>query len=165
MRKFLSVGTVALLAVGVLAVGADAGQPRQVGDGDRMTAERVSELPAAMERLERITDRNSAFLEAESEALGRVNCTTVACLNHELTRLNRFAVQTANRLDRLDGVWNDWYDEWNNCVPIQSVTQYSGYMYSTDGGTTLFPTTGLDYTEEGSEVSDWVLVWTCDVDE
>lgn len=173
MHKFLRIGTVVLLAAGALAVGvgADADQPRQVADGDRVTAERVSELPAAMERLERMADRISAQVESEFEPFGRVKCTTVECLNRELTRLSRFANRTAERLDSLDvfardqlDAWKGWYDEWNTCVPVAPVTQYPGYMYTTDG-TNYFATTGLDYTEEGSEVDNWVLVWTCEVAE
>jgi hypothetical protein len=163
MRRFFAAGVVTLLAVGALAVGVRAEEPRQVAAAERRTAERVTEVSAVMQRLERMTERNEAFLAVRSEALRRVNCTTVACLNSELTKLNRFAVKTANRLNKLDAVWKDWYAEWNDCVPVVPVTQYPGYMYTVDGTTFAFPTTALDYTEEGGEVSDWVLVWTCDV--
>lgn len=184
MRRPRSMFTVAVIAAGLLAVavsadaGANSGPPQKpVADTGQIHAERVSELPAAMarmermaERLERMVERDSAILGSGFRTLAPVDCGTMECLNTELTKLSRFATTTAARLKKLDAfvraqgeMWDAWYNEWNTCVPVSPVTQYDGYVWSPDGGATLYLTTGLDYTYGSDPVSDWVLVWTCGV--
>jgi hypothetical protein len=166
MRKFVTIGTVALLAtMGIVtSVSADAGEPRTPAEEPPGTFERISDLPAAIGRLERSSDRISALLEKEAATLGRVNCTTMKCLNEKLTDLTRFAKKTAARLKALDQAWDDWYWEWNNCAgTVLPMTQYNGYMYSFDGMEIIWPVTALDVTEEGGEADAYALLWTCDV--
>jgi|GEM_PF-5850183 hypothetical protein len=165
MRKFVTIGTVALLAtMGIVTgVSADAGEPREPVDGPSVTAERVSDLSASMDRLDRSSERISMLLERQAAMLSRVNCTTVQCLNEKLTDLTRFAKRTAKRLATLDAAWVEWYGEWDNCVPVYPVTQYGGFMYSETGETWDGMVTGLDQTFGEDPVTQWVLVWTCDV--
>jgi hypothetical protein len=77
----------------------------------------------------------------------RVSCQSMACINRTLTRLS----ETVRRLNR----------EIFRCERLVNVTQYTGYLYSPDGGQTVFGTTALDYTEPGDPPSDRVVVYVC----
>ena len=77
----------------------------------------------------------------------RVSCQSTACINRTLTRLSA----SVTRLNR----------ETFQCERLVNVTQYSGYLYSPDGGQTIFGTTALDYTEQGDPPSDRVVVYVC----
>lgn len=166
MRKVVTIGTVALLAtMGIVTgVSADAGEPRTPAEEPPVTAERVSDLPASLERLEQSAERISELLEKEPATLSRVNCTTVQCLNKKLTELTRFAKRTAAELKQLDQAWSDWYWEWDNCAgTVLPMTQYDGYVYSLNGSDLIWPVTALDVTETGGEPQAYALLWTCGV--
>jgi hypothetical protein len=77
----------------------------------------------------------------------RVNCQSTGCINRTLNRLSA----SVRRLNR----------ETFQCERLVNVTQYSGYRYSPDGGTTEFGTTALDYTEQGDPATDRVVVYVC----
>lgn len=176
MRKILSLGAIAVLFVGVASVGVNAApnERRQPADRNIPVITREPQVEG-LERLERMTDRLSVDVNAEFEAFSRVNCRDLACLNRELTQLARFANGTAKRLSTLDAfareqsrMWRAWYQEWNTCVPVMPITAYGdpagsfGYLWTPDQ-TSTFPTTALDITLQGDEVSAYALVWACDV--
>jgi hypothetical protein len=71
----------------------------------------------------------------------------VSCINQTLTRLNK----TVKALAR------DAFE----CEQYINVTRYGGYVYTPDGGATVFETTALDYTTPGQAPTDRVVVYTC----
>jgi outer membrane murein-binding lipoprotein Lpp len=110
-------------------------------------SEHRSPSPAATEstpipkQLAKVHQRLSQTLNA------RVNCGSIRCINRALNRLTT-AVRTLNR-------------DVNTCERYINVTRYNGYLYTPDGGTTIFETTALDYTDQGDPVTDKVLVFVC----
>ena len=77
----------------------------------------------------------------------RVNCRTTRCFNNTLTKLKK----------DVKALQRDAFQ----CEQYVNVTRYNGYVYTPDGGTTVFPTTALDYTAQGDPVSNRVVVYTC----
>lgn len=74
------------------------------------------------------------------------------CLNNQIKYLGQ-------RTDRATAVLGAMLE----CMGIAPVNQYVGYIYTLDG-TTVFPTTALDFREEADtyEPDVWMLGWLCD---
>ncbi len=134
MRKRIIVAIVATLVLGGTTVAVAGSQERRAPS--KPTAE---DLRPMSKSLAKVNDR---LLQAK-----RVKCRTIGCVNRTLTRLSK-AVKNLNR---------DAF----KCEQYVNVTRYDGYVYSPDGGATVFPTTALDYTTPGDTVSNRVVVYTC----
>src|SRR5918992_1875196 len=135
MRKRIIAAVVAATVLGGAAVA--------VGDSSesRDPAKPTAGSDPSPKKLGEVNRRLNQSLAA------RVSCRSMGCINRTLTRLTA-AVRRLNR-------------ETYQCERYVNVTQYSGYRYSPDGGTTEFGTTALDYTEQGDPATDRVLVYVC----
>jgi hypothetical protein len=82
-----------------------------------------------------------------------VTSATLQCLNNQIKYLGK-------RTDRATAVLGAMLE----CMGIAPVNQYDGYVYTPDAGTTVFPTTALDFREEADtyEPDVWMLGWLCD---
>jgi hypothetical protein len=85
-------------------------------------------------------------LEDISEDAGRIRCSGLRCINHQLNRLDRNIENTAGLLDGLI-----------SCIGLRPTTRYSDFL-SSDGTTTR---TGLDRTAEGDTATFITVVWLC----
>jgi hypothetical protein len=92
----------------------------------------------------------NAKLDAKTQLLKGLKakkCQTVQCFNQQIKKLNK----AVNNLERDAFV----------CEKFVNMTQYSGYVYTPDGGSSFFETTAIDYTEAGGAPTDRVVVYTC----
>ena len=133
MRGILVVGVVAMLSIGGAVALGDS-------DSERRTAAKAKQSNPTKRPL---ADRLEDSLRTAKAA--KVRCRTIKCVNTSLTNLAK-DVKVLVR-------------ETFKCERWVNVTQYYGYQYS--DGASVFPTTALDYTEEGGTVSDRVLVYVC----
>ena len=78
---------------------------------------------------------------AQSERV-RVRCGNIRCVNGALTAIGKA------------------FRQLTGCMSYINIARYDGYMYSNDGGATLFPTTGLDEVPEG-ETGTKAAVFVC----
>lgn len=95
-------------------------------------------VPKRLDKVNRLLGRARA---------ARVSCRSMSCINRTLTRLTN-DVRALKR---------DAFQ----CEQLTNVTRYSGYVYTPDGGNTLFETTALDHTDPGDTPTDRVVVYVC----
>ena len=104
-------------------------------------------VPARSAEKSKPIKKRLAEVEQRIDQAKRVNCRSVSCVNQTLTRLSK-DVKALKR---------DAFQ----CEKYINVSRYTGYVYTPDGGTTLFETTALDYTTPGETPTDRVVVYTC----
>lgn len=109
------------------------------GDGERRTLAPTGQSGPANAKPDATTHL--------SKGLNAKKCQTVQCFNQQIKKLNK----AVNNLEHDAFV----------CEQFVNVSQYSGYVYTPDGGDSLFETTALDYTEDGGTPTDRVVVYTC----
>lgn len=134
MRRLMVVGAVAAAVLGGAAIAAGDGGERRVVDATASSRPEARPVAGVNERL--------ALARA-----ARVRCRTLGCINRSLTKLAK-AVENLNR-------------ETYRCERYVNITAYDGYVYTPDGGATLFETTALDYSQEGDPASGRFLVYVC----
>ena len=78
---------------------------------------------------------------AKSERV-RVRCGNIQCVNGALTAIGKA------------------FRHLTGCMSYINIGRYDGYMYSNDGGATLFPTTGLDEVPPG-ETGTKAAIFVC----
>ena len=128
-----------MIVVGVATSLALAGSSIALGDGGERrvpvaapTAQ-AQTLPKSLVKVQRAL--------AQSERV-RVRCGNIQCVNGALTAIGK-AFRTLT-----------------GCMSFITVARYDGYMYSNDGGQTLFQTTGLDEVGPG-ETGTKAAIFVC----
>ena len=135
MRKFIIVAGIATLALGAATVAFGGSSERRIASTPTAKSNPVQK---------ELSEVNRRLIQSKA---ARVNCRSVDCVNRTLTKLSK-AVKKLNR---------DAF----KCEQLVPVTSYSGYLYTPDGGASVFETSALDYTESGDTPSNQVVVYTC----
>ena len=135
MRKLFIVGMIGAFTLGAATLAFAGSSERRIASTSR------AESTPVRKDLGEINRRLSQSTHA------KVNCKSVKCVNQTLTRLSK-------------DVKNLKRDAFQ-CEQVVNVTSYDGYLYSPDGGATVFGTTALDYTDTGDVPTDQFVVYTC----
>jgi hypothetical protein len=135
MRKRIVLGVIAALVLGGAAVALADSSDRRVALTPKAESNSIEQ------RLGEVNRRLSRALAA------RVSCRSFGCVNRTLNRLT----QAVNALNR----------QTFRCQRVVNVTRYAGYLYTPDGGATIFETTALDHTEQGHQPTNRVVVDVC----
>jgi len=148
MKKAILLGLVILILGATAAYAATSESKVRVDRSARVTQSKVlSPLKSVAKGLGDLSDakrtRNCGVNPTEA---------VMRCLNNQIKYLGQ-------RTDRATAVLGTMLE----CMGIAPVNQYVGYIYTLDG-TTVFPTTALDFREEADtlEPDVWMLGWLCD---
>ena len=126
-----------MIIVGIAASLALAGSSIAIGNsGERRVpvaapAAHAQPVPKSLARVERTLDKRV-----------RVRCGNIQCVNGALTAIGKA------------------FRHLTGCMSYINVGVYDGYMYSNDGGATMFPTTGLDEVPPG-ETGTKAAIFVC----
>ena len=135
MRKLITVGVIAAFTLGATALAVTGSSERRIASKPTGGSNPIQKDLSKVNR--RLSQSTSS----------KVNCRSVKCVNQTLTKLSK-RVKTLER---------DAFQ----CEKWVNLTSYGGYVYTPDGGATVFETSALDYTIQGDAPSDKFVVYTC----
>jgi hypothetical protein len=128
-----------IIIVGIAATLALAGSSIALGQGAERRVPAAAPATQAQPVPESLVKVQRAL--AESERV-RVRCGNIQCVNGALTAIGKA------------------FRHLTGCMSYINVARYDGYMYSNDGGATLFQTTGLDEVGPG-ETGTKAAIFVC----
>ena len=143
MRKRMIVGA----AVAAFAVGGAA-----LAFGDASEQRTAVPLKAGSKPVEKDLAKVKRGLRQAQAA--RVRCRSIGCVNRSLTKLANDVNALENNVEILR---HDAFD----CEQLVNITRYDGYVWTPNGGATLFTTTALDITTPGDPASARAVVYVC----
>ena len=128
-----------IIIVGIAATLALAGSNIALGDGGERRVPVSAPAAQAQPVPKSLVTVQRALAKSEK---GRVRCGNIQCVNGALTAIGKA------------------FRHLTGCMSYINVGVYDGYMYSNDGGATMFPTTGLDEVPAG-EPATKAAIFVC----